>query len=224
MALGALCFGTLAASAAEKVAVVGTAEAASIIRNLSETESGSVDFEEFREGLPASEFSNYALVILTPGTDNAPTLSYSPADCAVIEEYVAKGGRLLLIQQAPKLLRLTEGDSDKGSDYLYGRSYYHRDGVACEVMVPEDPLLKGVLDANPAPHWFHASVLLAHDAFQNIIGGNGQILVGRAKFGDGAVYYVGHELFRMQLPSRLERHADADSWKHLLLNIIQEKP
>lgn len=217
--LVAIWLGAAGVFADNTVAVVGGAEAASIIRNLAGT--GTASFEQFPDGLPAEDFSKYSLVILTTrGPKSEPIAKYSPADSGVIEEYVSKGGRLLLIQQAPKLLLLTEDGRERPGDYLYGKSIFHRNAVECAVLDADAPLLKGVLDANPSPHWLNAVVTLPNPAFRNLIGNGEKMLVGYAKFGKGTVYYVGNNLSWMQLTKRPEEHADAESWKTLLTNII----
>lgn len=220
----ALCVGVFSLTsrelaAQEFVAVAGKTESRSIMNNMLDTEASSITIEVFEDGLPAADFSKYELVILAPTIEYA----YSPEDCGVIEEFVLQGGRLLLIQQAPKKLRITEDNQDRVSDYLFGRSYYYKDRISCMVLEAEDRLLKGVLDANPEPEWLTADVLLNNPEFETLIGNDGRILVGRMKKGKGTVYYVGHELFRMQLVQRPERHADAGSWKTLLANIILDR-
>lgn len=176
-------------------------------------------FEEHPEGLPADEFDRFNLVILT---GFSPEGQYSPEESQRINDWVERGGRLILIQQAPKLLNIMEGQ-DFADSYLYGRSHYSRDGEECFVLIESDPLIEGVVEPGDEPGWIRGIVLVSQDGWDNIIGSDRFSLVGRRPVGEGEVIYLGHELFRVL---RRDDWAsdDIESWKTIARSAVQGTP
>lgn len=195
----------------------GAAEIQSIIKNVIDREMGSVVYEVHEGLLPVEEFAKYRLVVLA-GANSERT--YNAEESEKVNDYVAKGGRLVLIQQAPKNFSMTGGNRD--SDFLFGRSYYMRDRPECTVYEPESPLLEGALEPGERPFWLRGSVLLKSPEWENIIGHNEFILVGKRTIGEGTAYYLGSELFRLLIEVRAENADKADGWIRILKNILSE--
>jgi hypothetical protein len=213
------------AAKADSVALVsgdgfGRTEVKVLAQKVFDQELPDVDYHLSGEFLPAEEFKNFNMVVLAGSNAERP---YTPEESAMIDDYVQNGGRLLLIQQAPKNLRFLEGGIDRDNAYLYGRSYFRRDGIDCIVNVPEDPLLEGVFEETDRPFWLNASVLLRNDAgnWIALLGHEDYLLAGYREVGAGRLYYLGHETFRILGQTGQEHEADVRSWVRLLKNFIR---
>jgi hypothetical protein len=201
----------------------GRSEAKSVIKNVLQRQLPDVAFEDCGERLSPENFNKYRLVIITGSDEEA----YTPEQTAVIQQYLNAGGKILLIGHAAKNLRVETG-VDRPSSYLLGRSFYERDGAACQVLAPQHKLLEGVFNEAPSPLWLNASVLLRSPDWENLIGISGEtsesILVGVRTVGAGKAYFVGSESFRME--SNLKKNSipeqDFNSWLRLLKNIITD--
>lgn len=198
----------------------GRSEVKSLIESVFNSELPNVVYEDCGEFLTPEEFSKYRMVVLAGGNS---IRSYTSEETAQIEDYVRKGGRLLLINQSPKMFSLADGQVDRDSSYLFGRSYFRRDNPECTIYQPDSPLLAGALKENPAPFWLQANVLLKNPDWENIIGSDDFILVGQRAIENGKVYYAGTELFRILKRSREQNVADAEGWVAILKNILSEK-
>lgn len=204
----------------------GRSEVKSILENVVGRMPDGVHYVEFGDAIPAEEFKNFGLIVIATGVSTA----YTPDEAAIIENYIREGGRLLLIHQAYRSIREAEGMNRK-SDLSHfeswlgpGRSTFFRTPVECTVNTPDDPLLTGVFRQNPQPHWLTANILLKNPEFENLIGSDEGILVGRKRIDKGVVYYLGSELFRMKLAMYKDRHADSVSWAQLIENILLDRP
>lgn len=174
-------------------------------------------FEDCGTNLPAKEFTNFRMVVIA-GLDDQ---TYSEEESQVVEDYVRKGGRLVLIQQAPKAFRATTGGGDENFNFLFGRSSFFRDGSDCTIYEPENPLLVGAFAEVAHPFWLNASVMLKGLDWENLIGNNDDVLVGRLRMGEGEVYYMGHETFRLAKTAKEEGQEPAllgwiQIWKNIL--------
>jgi len=194
----------------------GRTEAKTLMRHVFQDELGSVTVEECGEYLAPEDFERFGLVILAGSIEQV----YTAEQSAEIDRYVQQGGRLLLIQQSPKNFSVAGPDVDRDSAYLFGRSYFQRDGLATTVLQPEHPLLKEVFEQNAEPFWLNGNVVLRSEEWETLVGAEGFILIGVRELGEGKIYYAGHELFRIQSNSRLGKEPDADAWIRLLRNIV----
>lgn len=230
---GVLSFGMMASALAgdREIAFAGegfgAAEVKSILVNVVGRVPDALQYVEFGSEIPVEEFQKFGVVVLATKVAAA----YTAEQAQVMEAYVRQGGRVLLIHQAYRSIMEpgeTEGMRGKGEFPHFeswlgkGRSYYVKAGLECAVNLPDDPLLAGVLKKNPAPVWLNGHIFLRNPEFENLIGMDDYILVGRKRVGSGTVYYLGSELFRMKLPQYKEKHADAVSWGQLIENILTD--
>ncbi len=199
----------------------GEMEIKHLIKNVFDIELVSELYENRGANLPASEFANYRLVIIAGMLSE---FTYSAEDTHTIAEYVRNGGRLLMIQQAPKNFTVSEDGVDRGDNYIFGRSYYQRDGVECMLLDANSPLLEGVFDAFPEPFWLNGSVLLKSLEWTSLVGNENFILVGAREMEKGKVYYLGHESFRLTSKAKQEGLEDqVQGWFRLIVNIIRDE-
>ena len=201
----------------------GRSEAKSVIKNVLKRELPDMAYEDCGAKLDPENFKNYRLVVICGSDDEA----YTPEQTGVIDQYLDNGGKILLIAHAAKNLRV-QTDSDKASSYLLGRSFYARDGAACEVLTPQHKLLEGVFQESPAPFWLNGSVMLSSPDWECLIGATDKtkeiILVGVRQIGSGKAYFVGSESFRMesQTKSNSVPLEDFNAWVRLLKNILSD--
>ncbi len=233
LALCALSLGmTVTASAQDREVAFagdeyGAAEVKSILTNVVGRVPDDIRYVEYGPTIPAEDFQKFGMVVLATKVADA----YTPEQAQVIEAYVRQGGRLLLIHQVyrsmmePRDVETMRGKAEFPHFESWlgkGRSMYVKQGLECAVNEPDDPLFAGVLKRNPAPEWLKGGIFLKNPEFENLIGRDDYILVGRKRVGAGTVYYLGSELFRMKLPMYKERHADSISWAQLIENILTD--
>lgn len=202
------------------VGFVGDGYGKAEVKYLTERVAPEVDglsFENCGSELPAKEFSKFRMVVIA----GIEVDTYTAEETQIIEDYVRQGGRLVLVQQAPKAFRATGGGGDRDLNYLFGRSYYLRDNPDCTVYEPENPLFAGALVEEARPFWLNATVMLRGLDWENLIGSNDYILVGRLRLGEGEAYYMGHEVFRLAKTAKEKNQEPAllgwiQIWKNIL--------
>jgi hypothetical protein len=202
----------------------GRSEVKSLVRNVLQRELPDAIYEECGEKLAPEDFHNYRLVILAGSNEE----SYTPEQSSVIEQYLKEGGKILLIGQAAKNIRVEDDGIDRASAYLLGRSFYAREGADCQVLAGNHKLLDGVFDESPTPFWLNGSVMLRSPDWECLIGATDKsgeiILVGVREIGSGKAYFVGSESFRMesQAKSNSVPLEDFNAWVRLLKNILSD--
>jgi hypothetical protein len=197
----------------------GRSEVQSLLQHVFQDDLGGLTAENCGEFLAVEDFDRFSMVILA-GSKDEP---YTPEESAQIDDYVQKGGRILLINQAPKNLSVAGPDADRDSSYLFGRSYYLRNSVDSQVLQPDHPLLEGVFDETPNPFWLNGNVLLRSQEWESLIGTEDLILVGTRKLGEGSAYYVGTELFRVYSNARRGGvEHEMEGWVRILRNMIMD--
>ncbi len=203
--------------AEEKIALAGQGygrrEAESIINMLFNRDLQSMPYEDVGEFLAADDYGNFGMVVLA-GLD--AERGYTIEESEKIRNYVEKGGRLLLIRQAPKMFP----DGAKGG-FLFGPSFYVREGAECEVRQPDSPLLAGALEVGH-PFWLQGNVFLKSLDWENLIGTDTYILVGERRLGQGKLYYLGSELFRLLNESKSGQQGGVEGWVQILKNIFND--
>jgi hypothetical protein len=195
----------------------GSHEVTSIIRNILDHEDWL--FEQRGTFLPAEEFKNYSIVVIA----HAQERPYTAQEHALIREYLENGGRVLLIQQAPKSLAddLSAGAFFKWFGMKQSRI---REIDPAEAVIANDKVLAGVIAAEGArPSWISGDqgVDKLADDIEVLIGAPDRALVARRKVGRGEVYFLGNELFRLRLP-RSKHVADSDSYVTLVRNVLAD--
>lgn len=197
----------------------GVAEAKAVAERVLDMELPALIHESVEGRLPAEDFGKYRAVVVT----GALTEPYNVEESLRIDNYVREGGRLILIQQAPKNFRVEDVEmKDRDSSYLFGRSYYKRQGPICAVNNASAPLLQGAFEESPDPFWLEGNVMVRGSEWENLIGTDEFVLVGELSRGHGKVYYFGHELFR--LISRAKRDGkepEVTGWVRMLTNALQ---
>jgi len=193
----------------------GRHDVRSIIRNILDREDWH--FEERGGFLPPEEFSNYSVVVIAHSQERP----FTSAENARVREYLQNGGNILLLNQAPR--RMVDAESkDAGRDWM---------GFEVDRIQPIDPgsanlandrVLEGVVAPDGArPSWI-GGLLGARDLepdVEMLIGGETGTLALRRRVGDGTVYFLGSELFRLRLPSS-PHQPDSDSYVRLIRNIL----
>lgn len=214
-----VCALTSSAKDALPIALVGDSygihEVTSITRNILDREDWI--FETRGRFLPAEEFEKYALIVISTSQERP----YTAEEHRIIRKYLEQGGRLLLIQQAPRHM------ADAGSaDALYEWLGMKQQGIKSlapeEAMIAQDPVLLGITGR---PSWIAGEQGVGNlaDDVQVLIGsGTGdQALVARRVVGQGRVYYLGHEVFRLR-GAKSPHLQDSDSYLALIRNILAE--
>jgi hypothetical protein len=179
--------------------------------------------EDCGEDIPLADLDKYGLLIVA----TAIKTPLNEEGFARLEEYIRKGGHLLLIQDAPSSM-MGAAASAKVPPFAwagFARSIYHKTPQECELLQPEHRILKGVFDeaalkAGKKPEWMaRASVLaLPKGDMENLIGSQNGCLVGFTTVGKGWVAFLGHEIFRL-------RTAKADpegSWLRIIANLVKD--
>ena len=197
----------------------GWAEAKAVLKNVLETHLSEVTSESIEGRLAPEDFARYRVVVF----GGAMTQPYTSEESQRIENYVRDGGKIVLIQQAPKNFRIEDAqERDKDSAYLFGRSYYRRDGLPCTVYEPKAPLLEGAFEESQDPFWLQGAVMLRGLEWQNMIGHDDFVLVGQMAMGHGQVYYFGHELFRLLMRGKQDgKEQDVNDWVRMLTNALK---
>ena len=191
----------------------GKHEVTSIIRNICDREDWV--FEKKGGFLPVEDWGKYALVVIA----DAQERPFTAEEQSRIKQYLEEGGRLLLIQQAPRSLA-DAGSEDAQYEWLGMRQRAIK-GVG-DAMILQDPVLAGVV-GDTRPSWLAGTQGVANlaDDVQVLIGSGSEALVARRDVGKGRVYYAGNELFRLRLPAS-PHVGDSGSYVKLLRNIIAE--
>jgi len=227
VAWGAVAVLTLSATAAERgpVALVGASygkyEVRAIVKDALEAGEGRrYAHELLGEELPYVDLDRYALVIVAHSVANP--LTAEGKEVARIRSYLEGGGHILLINNAPRTLA---GELGLKNVDVFGMTHviWYRNGIACKVLKPEHPFLKGVLGKTPEPKWLQASVVarVAPGEVDNIVGTDeGDCLIGYRAVGKGWLAYLGYEYFRLSKPNA-PAHDDAPSWCEVVRNIIE---
>ncbi len=183
------------------------------------TEVAGLSFEDCGTELAAKDFANFRMVVIAGLGEQ----TYSEEDSQIVEDYIRKGGRLVLVQQTPKGFLATDGGGAENFNFLFGRSSFFRDGSDCTIYEPENPLLVGAFAEVAHPFWLNASVMLKGLDWENLIGNNDDVLVGRLRMGEGQVYYMGHEIFRLAKTAKEEGQEPALlGWIQIWKNILSE--
>lgn len=176
---------------------------------------GKLDPESFRQ---------YGLVVLARTVE-----PYNPAETKMIEEYLSDGGKLVLINVAPRSLFIVDrgpGEASKrmqSASFLFGSTLFEDGGQRASVFQPESPLLKDVLAEGEDPLWLTGTVFLPNPNWENLIGSNQNILVGKTQVGKGTAYFLGSELFRLIKSAKDEgRPDDVQGWIQIFKNILRE--
>ncbi len=201
----------------------GTHEVRCITRNIFDPENW--DYEVRGEFLPAEEFKNYSLVIIAYAQERPFTLE----EHALVEQYLREGGRVLLINQAPKAL--ADSSSPSSSRAFYGwfgmELRRNRSLTPEDADVAADPILKNVVEADgersARPSWISASlgVINLAGGAESLISNSDGALVARRRLGEGIVYYLGSEAFRLRV-QHSPHVKDSGSYITLIRNIILE--
>lgn len=191
----------------------GRTEAQSIINVVFHRDLQSVPYEDVGEFLSADDYRNFGMVVLA-GMD--AERAYTIEESEKIRDYVEGGGRLVLIRQAPKLFP----DGTKGG-FLFGPSFYVREGAECEVRQPDASLLAGAIEGEH-PFWLKGNVFLKSLDWENLIGTDTYILVGERRLGQGKLYYLGSELFRLLNESKSGQQGGVEGWVQILKNIFND--
>ncbi|MFV0337569.1 MAG: hypothetical protein ACK5LK_04915 [Chthoniobacterales bacterium] len=208
------------AQASDAVAFVGAGygrtEVDSLMKKIVPQVDG-LEAEDCGTYLKAEDFVNYRMVVIVGMLEK----EYTPEESDIIYEYVNKGGSLVLVHHGPKNLRIGGTDADRRQSYLFGRSDYIRGAAACVVHEPDASLLADVLTADSEPFWLRSTVLLNGTEFENIIGSDDHVLVGRLIVGDGEVIYLGQEFFRLAQTAKKEgKDAALEGWVQIWKNIL----
>lgn len=215
-----LLLGHVATADELPIAIVGgqsfaQREMDAIITQVLKKELPEVAYQQFAEHLPAEEFSRYRMVILAGNAEGAA--DYTDSDSATVIGYVEKGGRLLLIRNAPQRFAAVGRGSGP-----FGVSRYDRANPASTIHQSDAAILRDVVEPGGSPFWLVGNVLLKDQAgWEKIAGTDQAILVGRQSLGEGRVYYLGSELFRL-LRTGKERgkEGETEGWIRLIRNII----
>ncbi len=229
-AMGTLLLGRIAVAEELPIAVVGGQsfahrEMEAIIAQVLKEELPEVTYQQFATHLPAEEFSRYRMVILSGSAEEGADYGSEEASATVIG-YVENGGRLLLIRNAPQRF-VAEG---RGSGPV-GASIYHRMNPTSAIHQPDAAILRDVVEPGgspgspSSPFWLAGNVLLKDQAgWEKIVGTDQAILVGRQSLGEGRVYYLGSELFRvLKTGKEQEKEREARGWVCLIRNIVTEQ-
>lgn len=174
--------------------------------------------------LDPEEFAQYGLVVL------ARTIEpYTSEETSEIEQYVNDGGKLVLINVAPRSLFIVDIGPDDGAkrmrsdSFLFGSTRFEEGGLKTNVFQPESPLLKDVFEGGGDPFWMKGTVFLPNPHWENIIGNDQNILVGQTQLGKGTVYFLGSELFRLIKTAKEEgRPDDVQGWSKILKNLVRQ--
>ncbi|MFV0338681.1 MAG: hypothetical protein ACK5LK_10630 [Chthoniobacterales bacterium] len=201
------------------IALVGASygkyDTTSITRNI--LDASDWVFEN-RDGLlPVNEWSRYSLVIIA----HSQKRPYTVEEQAQIEQYLKDGGRLLLLNQAPR--SMADDESAEAQYEWLGmkqRKILAHDPE--EISLGNDAVLKGVA-GEKRPSWLTGDQGVSELSadVEVLIGSGNTALVAKRVVGNGVVYYLGPELFRLRLP-RSPYVADSDSYVRLIRNIISE--
>jgi len=197
----------------------GRSEVQSIIRNVLDRELPQVVYEECGDYLSPEDYSKYRMVVLAGPNSDRP---YTAEEVAKIEDYIRRGGNLLLINQSPKMFPVVEGRAGDSS-CLFGRSYYLRNNPNAFVLQPDAEILQGAFEHGENPSWLQGNVMLKGPDWDAFIGLKDFILVGQLTLEKGHVYYLGSELFRLQSNEKKTGGSDVEGWIRILKNILSPK-
>jgi hypothetical protein len=141
--------------------------------------------------LEPSEFSKYAAVVVCYlGRKDR----WNDAQLKEAERYVQKGGHLILLSNAPSFL--VRGREFKKLEPLLGAAAGDEVKEGGKILMPSDPLLKGV---NPADcDWaFSGSALGKLTTARALAGTEEAATVSVNDYGKGQVVFVGEQIFRV---------------------------
>lgn len=174
--------------------------------------------------LDPKEFSQYGLVVLARTVE-----PYGPDETREIERYVSGGGKLVLINVAPRSLYIVDPGPEggptrmRGDSFLFGSTRFEEGGKQTTVYQPDSPLLKDVLEEGGDPLWMRGTVFLPNPDWENLIGSDQSILVGQTALGEGTVYFLGTELFRLIKTARdAGRPEEVEGWVRILKNLVRQ--
>lgn len=202
----------------------GKYEVEAIARDVMNELEDVCSYQTVEGKLDPKDFAQYGLVILARTVE-----PYTSEETGEIEKYVNDGGKLVLINVAPRSLFIVDlGPDDRakrmrGDSFLFGSTNFEEGGQKTTVFQPESPLLKGVFEGGDDPFWMKGTVFLPNPHWENIIGHDQNILVGQTQLGKGTVYFLGSELFRLMKTAKDEgRPDDVQGWIQILKNLIRQ--
>ncbi len=169
--------------------------------------------ERLGESLPVSKLDGYGLVIVAQAVEKP----LSAQESAAVRAYLETGGHLLLVSQVPDNLADELGVGTIGWMDM-GKTNWHRNGLAMDILVPDHPLLAGVVADDKKPAWLKGYITAPVNAgsFDNVVGTRGgETCIGIRPVGKGWVAYSGFQLFRMK---NMER--DPEGYAKILRNIV----
>lgn len=201
----------------------GRLEVETIVREVIEKNGLTDEYIPTDGTIPAEEYQRYRVVVIACELKER----YTPEELRTIERSIEEGLRLVLIQQAPKALKIDPEAKDTPDAFLFGMSQMHHQQPRALVLKPDHPLIAGLFDpANADDPLLEARhfVMLRSDDFDNLIGSENFMLVGTLQKGKGDVIFLGHQLFRLlsarnETPSR----AEAGRWSDLLARVLEKE-
>lgn len=177
------------------------------------SQSETYVYKNFQGELPLDELDQYGTLII------AHSLK-APLDAAAmkkLEKWVSSGGTLILMSHAPNMI--CGGPAglvrEKKLAWCGIESIVSGGADDCRVLIPGNDILRGIETS-----WTGTAAPLAVVAppMQTIIGNGRLCLAGEAKIGNGRVFYLGPELFRM----RTRKAPLAGPYLELIRNVIRK--
>ena len=225
LAVGAsLAFGAEPLSVALVGDGYGKYEVNAIAKNVLNELDDICSYQVVEGRLGPEEFGQYDVGVLARTVE-----SYGPGESREIEKYVTSGGTLVLIGVSPRSLFIVDvGPNDgavrmRNDSFLFGSTVFEEGGKEASVFQPDSPLLKDVFAHGSDPLWMMGTVFLPNPDWENIIGHNQNILVGRTSLGKGSVYFFGSELFRLiKAANDAGRPEDVQGWIQILKNLFRQ--
>ncbi len=193
----------------------GTHDVRSLVRNTLEHEDWV--FAEAGRFLPAEEFSKYSLVFIAYATERP----YTAQEHEQIADYIRKGGTVVLMHYAPRTIA-DEASRDAFQQW-FGMELATGKGLRREsAEITDDPEVAS-LPRSPAPSWVEDKVLATRfgEGVSALVGEQGMAKVARRSLGEGKVYFLGTQVFRIR-SEKSDFFADSDSYLSLLRAIIAE--
>lgn len=195
----------------------GSYDVTSIIRNILDHEDWH--FETRGRLMPVEDFADYSIVVIA----HSQQQRYSLEEHAAVKRYLENGGRILLLSHAPRLL-VDRETLPAAREWLGFDGQSIRPIEPAEAIIADDPIFTGVIvDGAPPPSWIAGSygAINIEPDVEVLIGGDNRAMVLRRKVGDGVLYYLAHELFRLR-PESSPHNDDSDAYVELIRNILAE--
>jgi hypothetical protein len=204
---------------AKPVALVGDSygrhDVRSIQRNIFDREDWH--FEERGGFLSPEEFGDYSMVVIAHSQERP----FTTEEHGLIKQYLEKGGNLLLLNQAPRRI-VDEESKEAGREWMGFDAERIKPIDPANAHISEDPILKDVAEEDgPRPSWIGGEFGARQwdPDVEVLLGGESGALALHRRVGDGSVYFLGSELFRLRLPSS-PHQPDSGSYVRLIRNIL----